>query len=43
VQTGATFDHPRGDKAIVIANPRPISSIASDEVRHACDDLLSSR
>ena len=41
VQTGATFDHPRGDKAIVIANPRPISSIASDEVRLACDDLLS--
>jgi len=43
LQTSATFDHPRGDKAIVIANPRPISSIASDEVRHACDDLLSSR
>jgi heptosyltransferase III len=43
VQSGATFDHPRGDKSIVIANPRPISSIAGDEVRHACDDLLSSR
>jgi len=43
VQTGATFDRPRGDKAIVIGNPRPISSIASDEVRHACDDLLSRR
>ena len=43
LQTSATFDHPRGDKAIVIANPRPISSIASGEVRHACDDLLSSR
>jgi heptosyltransferase-3 len=43
VQTGATFDHPRGDKAVITRNPRPISSIASDEVRDACDDLLSSR
>ncbi len=43
VQTGATFDHPRGDKAVLIRKPRPISSIASDEVRHACDGLLSSR
>jgi heptosyltransferase-3 len=43
VQSGATFDHPRGDKAILIGNPRPISSVASDEVRHACDELLSSR
>lgn len=40
VQTGATFDHPRGDKAEVSRNPRPISSIAFDEVRDACDELL---
>jgi heptosyltransferase-3 len=40
VQTGATFDHPRGDKAIVASNPRPISSIATDEVRDACDNVL---
>jgi ADP-heptose:LPS heptosyltransferase len=43
VRTGATFDHPRGDKAIVIANPRLISSIAVDEVRHNCEELLVSR
>jgi lipopolysaccharide heptosyltransferase III len=41
VQTGSTFDHPRGDKAIVANNPRPISSIATDEVRDACDDVFS--
>ena len=41
VQTGATFEHPRGDKAVVASNPRPISSIATNEVRDACDDVLS--
>jgi ADP-heptose:LPS heptosyltransferase len=41
VQTGATFYHPRGDKGIVANNPRPISSIVFEEVRDACDDLLS--
>jgi heptosyltransferase-3 len=41
VQTGATFAHPRGDKASVASNPRPISSIATDEVRDACDDVFS--
>jgi len=41
VQTGATFDHPRGDKAIVTGNPRPISSIATDEVRQNCEELLA--
>jgi len=40
VQTGATFDHPRGDKAIVTGSPRPISSIAFDEVRQNCEELL---
>jgi heptosyltransferase III len=41
VQTGATFRHPRGDKSIVASNPRSISSIAFDEVRNACQELLS--
>ena len=41
VQTGATFDHPRGDKAIVVSNPRAISAVGTDEVRNACDDLLA--
>jgi ADP-heptose:LPS heptosyltransferase len=43
VQTGATFHHPRGDKSIVASNPRAISSIAFEEVRDACEDLLSGR
>ena len=43
VQTGATFDHPRGDKAIVVGSPPPISSIAVDEVRKNCEDLLAGR
>ena len=43
VQTGATFDHPRGDKAIMVTNPRPISSITVDEVRQNCEELLASR
>lgn len=41
VQTGATFDHPRGDKAIVANNPRAISAIAVDEVRQSCAELLA--
>jgi heptosyltransferase-3 len=40
VQTGAAFDHPRGDKAIVASNPRPITSISVDEVRQNCKELL---
>jgi heptosyltransferase-3 len=43
VQTGATFDHPRGDKAIVVNNTRPISSVATGEVGAACDELLRRR
>jgi lipopolysaccharide heptosyltransferase III len=42
VQTGATFDHPRADKAVVVGNPRPISSITVDEIRQNCEELLSS-
>jgi heptosyltransferase III len=41
VQTGATFDHPRGDKAIMVTNPRPISTITVDEVRQNCEELLA--
>jgi heptosyltransferase III len=43
VQTGATFDHPRGDKAIVVSNPRPITSITVDEARQSCEELLAGR
>jgi heptosyltransferase III len=43
VQTGATFDHPRGDKAVVANNPRPISSIAVDEVAQNCEELLAGK
>jgi heptosyltransferase-3 len=43
VQTGATFDHPRGDKTIVVSNPRPISSITVEEVRQNCEELLAGR
>lgn len=43
VQTGATFRHPRGDKSIIANNPRPITSIAFEEVRDACEDLLTGR
>jgi len=43
VQTGATFDHPHGDKAIVVGSPPPISSIAVDEVRQNCEELLGGR
>jgi heptosyltransferase III len=43
VQTGATFDHPRGDKAVVASNPRPITSIAVDEVCQKCEQLLAGK
>lgn len=41
VQTGATFDHPRGDKSVVASQPRPIEAITVEEVRAACEDLLA--
>jgi heptosyltransferase-3 len=41
VQTGGTFDHPRGDKAVIVGDPRPISSITVDEVRQNCEELLA--
>lgn len=43
VQTGATFDHPRGDKSIVASNPRSIASIGFEEIRDGCEDLLAGR
>jgi heptosyltransferase III len=43
VQTGATFNHPRGDKAVVVSNPRAISSITVDEVRQSCEELLAEK
>lgn len=43
VQTGAVFDHPRGDKSIVLSQPRPIEGITVDEVRVACEQLLVAR
>jgi ADP-heptose:LPS heptosyltransferase len=43
VQTGAAFDHPRGDKGVVASNPRPITSISVDEVRQKYEELLSEK
>jgi heptosyltransferase III len=43
VQSGAKFDHPRGDKAIVVGSPPPIFSIAVDEVRQNCDEVLADK
>jgi heptosyltransferase III len=43
LQTGATFDHPRGDKTVVASNPRPITSISVDEVSQNCEELLAGK
>ena len=40
ISTEAEFSRPRGDKAILINQPRPISSIPVDEVQEACAQLL---
>jgi hypothetical protein len=40
VTTGAQFEHPRGDKAILIHGSRPVAAISVDEVRAACAELL---
>lgn len=42
VQTGAVFKSLRGNKSIVIHEPRPICSITVEEVRRACEELLDS-
>lgn len=41
IHTGASFDPKRGDKSLAVREPRPISSIAVDEVRRACEELLA--
>jgi ADP-heptose:LPS heptosyltransferase len=40
ISTGATFTHPRGDKAVLQTQPRPISSITLEEVQQACEKVL---
>jgi ADP-heptose:LPS heptosyltransferase len=40
VTTGAQFSAIRGDKTIVMSEPRPIHSIDVDEVRAACQGLI---
>jgi ADP-heptose:LPS heptosyltransferase len=40
VATGATFAHPRGDKAVMTRRERPIEAIALGEVQEACEDVL---
>jgi heptosyltransferase-3 len=40
VSTGASFKYPRGDKALVVAQPRSIEDISTDEIREACTQLL---
>ena len=40
VSTGASFQHPRGDKGLVVNQPRSIGEISIDEVREACAQLL---
>ncbi len=40
VSTGATFRHPRGDKAVLLAQPRSAELIGMDEVQQACEAVL---
>jgi heptosyltransferase-3 len=40
VATGATFAHPRGDKAVMTRQERPIAAIALGEVQEACEEVL---
>jgi heptosyltransferase III len=40
ISTGATFTHPRGDKAALQAHPKPITEIALEEVQQACEKVL---
>jgi ADP-heptose:LPS heptosyltransferase len=40
VATGATFAHPRGDKAVIARQERPIAAIALGEVQEACEEVL---
>jgi heptosyltransferase-2/heptosyltransferase-3 len=43
VETGAKFRAVRGDKTIAVSEPRSIGEIEVDEVRTACEALLSAR
>ena len=40
ISTGARFDHPRGDNAVLINQSRAVSSISVEEVQQACAQLL---
>ncbi len=40
VATGATFAHPRGDKAVIARQERPIAAISLGEVQEACEEVL---
>ncbi len=40
VSTGASFKHPRGDKALIMAQPRTIEDISTAEISEACAQLL---
>jgi heptosyltransferase III len=40
VATGATFTHPRGDKAVLARQERPIAAISVEEVADGCEDVL---
>jgi ADP-heptose:LPS heptosyltransferase len=40
IDTGATFTHPRGDKAMLQTQRRPIASITLEEVQQACEKVL---
>jgi ADP-heptose:LPS heptosyltransferase len=41
VQTGARFRSLRGDKSMVVNEPRSIQSIGIEEVRQACEELFA--
>jgi heptosyltransferase III len=41
VTTGAEFRAIRGDKSIALKEPRPVASIAVEEVRAACQELIT--
>jgi ADP-heptose:LPS heptosyltransferase len=43
VETGAKFRAIRGDKTIAVSEPRQIEDIGVEEVRTACEELLSPR
>ncbi|HWF38750.1 MAG TPA: glycosyltransferase family 9 protein [Candidatus Acidoferrales bacterium] len=43
VSTGTQFRALRGDKTVAISQPKPISAIAVDEVRSACEQILAQK